>query len=717
MSIDVDFKRQREIAEILRCNNPIAKVLSRRDEYYVPEAHLLLCAPNQLSRDRDGNLRSVPFSFPTTKKTQAAGVEGTEGSKNRSSTSTPEPGNNTAGAGKKVQFGTSGAGEVSKDAISSTQKLQPILRHPSESIRGEEDGEEDIMTSKDFASIVISERKLLAVKNTRKQHLLKRSLQKELVASQLRVKTCRNGGSHPCKPTAAEFASYNNPLGCSASPIPLLESPPPALDLLTSPTPFLTGVGNNRSVTAYPTQLTLEQSPTPPDHTTLGGEMDKENYFDALEDGEDLAPDFGAEMVKASSFFFTQPDDQRQLVAPSEQLQWSARPSGGPLALPPLTSTSANSSKTGIAGLLTTMTPKLMSSSVRSTESNEVLQQKRRDEYVRFKDVSCSRILARDYTPEPDAAPAAGTGGASSTSSVSQSGGRSSSAAGRTGSISPTPSGHRAAAGVRSLSVIPAPKLFHAQGGGKLPPIEGYSNLMCATYKESDAFLTSCMSQIERRNADRKKKYLKKFAALNLSVHLPFHATANAILHHVERLIVKEDRESTWREEHDAALKLFREIELYCRQHFSNPQSLELLRETRCILVDEQTVPEAPMFNARLMKLLPPTSFLLDEVVTVASHLSVLYGVSKGEAIEYIRERASSFVEDHTVDLVSQLNLATATTPIGGGGGGGAIQERPDDRFVGFEEAFDRDSNDSDGDDGSENDALFSQRTGVFGDK
>jgi hypothetical protein len=292
---------------------------------------------------------------------------------------------------------------------------------------------------------------------------------------------------------------------------------------------------------------------------------------------------------------------------------------------------------------------------------SEALQQKRREEFLRFRDVSCATILSRSYTPEPEAPEASAAG-----------------AAGRKSILgSPNKTKSPPASSLRAPSIIAPPQLFASTSGTRLPPIEGYSNMVCQGFMDSEQFFAECFAELDRHNADRKKKYLKKYAALNLKEVLPFRASGAAILHHVERIIVREDRESTWREEHAAAVRQMQEIEAYCSEHFTNPHSKALLAETRTILVSEETVPTAAMFSSRLLRVVPPTSLLLDEVVTTASHLSSLFLVSKPQAVAAIRDLAARFVEDHTVELEAQLSVAQASASIGLQSGGMAADSEP----------------------------------------
>lgn len=638
--VDVDFKRQREINEVLRCNNPVAKVLNRqKDQLLVPESRLVLFAPSQLSRDKDGNLVSVPFQMKKGDGSRALRAkqpaEGSSSSSLTAAAATPAPDHAGGGVGGGSESKPAAGAPSPQPSLSSNRAF---LQMSSAGIFQQSDDDDDdddiVLTSKDFASIVISERKLLAVKNTRQQQLLKRLLHRELAASQLRVKTCRNGGAHPLKPSAAEFSSYINPL--SQSCLHHTESPIPHVAPSQSPS----GPGGGGKL--LPPLLPTTPDPQLPSEaalalSTLGGELDRENCFASFDDldGEE---DPGLGMVKVSSFFFTQPEPL------------GIAPSAAPTRLAPLRTQGPGTA------VSTAERPQDFGASdgqlvLLSDRHSDSQQQKRRDEFLRFPDVSCCRILARNFTPDPEPVEPSGSRGVA--------GGGDAATRGRSGSVA-TPA-------LRSPSIIPAPKPFAAPaGGGKLPPIEGYSNVVCSAYRQSDKFLAECMSLIDRRSTERKKKYLKKYAALNLNSPLPFYATGAAILHHVERIIVREDRESTWREEHKAAVKLFREIETYCVEQFTNPLSLELLRETRTILLDEQTVPAAPMYPSRLLKLLPPTALLLDEVVTVASHLAALYHVTRNEAVAFIRERAASFVEDHTRQLEAKLARSAVVGPNGG---------------------------------------------------
>ncbi|CUG07122.1 Hypothetical protein, putative [Bodo saltans] len=200
-----------------------------------------------------------------------------------------------------------------------------------------------------------------------------------------------------------------------------------------------------------------------------------------------------------------------------------------------------------------------------------------------------------------------------------------------------------------------------------------HQEIMKASHDTTDKLSANALEKLERRVREQPAKYAKKFAALDLNGKLPFHASAGAVLEHVEHLILQQERESSRRDAHDKISARLEEIASYCLGRFQHPAARNMVLKTQKLVVDDDAIPTSDMFTARLIYECPPHMFLLDELTTVAVHLAEIYGMSRDDAIKSIRHYARAFVVDRRDGVATRL----------GGGGGGASNKKwnDDDEF------------------------------------
>lgn len=212
-----------------------------------------------------------------------------------------------------------------------------------------------------------------------------------------------------------------------------------------------------------------------------------------------------------------------------------------------------------------------------------------------------------------------------------------------------------------------------------LPSGQKHQTIMQTSHKVSDQLSASAFESFGRRVKEQPAKYAKKFAALDLNGKLPFHASASAVLEHVEHLIVQQERESSRKDAHQKICLRLQEIESYCLGRFQHPSALQMVHQTHRLVVDDDVIPTREMFLNKLVEDCPPHMFLLDEMTTVAVHLSEIYGLTRDEAISILRQYAQAFVVDRRDGVARAL---------GGGGGGGGRSWSDDDDFDDGEEYF-----------------------------
>jgi hypothetical protein len=98
----------------------------------------------------------------------------------------------------------------------------------------------------------------------------------------------------------------------------------------------------------------------------------------------------------------------------------------------------------------------------------------------------------------------------------------------------------------------------------------------------SDKFYTSSKDTLGRKATEQKAKFDKKYRALDVGgAPLPFHATAAAILHHVDAVIHRDEHLSSRRDRHERRLEGLRELQTYLVQATHHPKVLKMLEFTR----------------------------------------------------------------------------------------------------------------------------------------
>lgn len=212
-------------------------------------------------------------------------------------------------------------------------------------------------------------------------------------------------------------------------------------------------------------------------------------------------------------------------------------------------------------------------------------------------------------------------------------------------------------------------KLVRSVRSIRLEPLasgQKHQHIMKASHETTDSLSANSLEKLERRVREQPAKYAKKFAALDLNGRLPFHASASAVLEHVEHLILQQERESSRRDAHDKVSARLDEISQYCLGRFQHPAARTMVHKTLRLVVDDDVIPSSDMFTTRLLHDCPPHMFLLDELTTVAVHLAEIYGLTRADAIKTIRHYARAFVIDRRDGVASRL----------GGGGGGVVAGR-----------------------------------------
>lgn len=536
-----DFKHQKEISDILRFNNPIAKVLSKLNPL-VPEAALTIQHPHSFVRGPNGKFVEVSFQ-------QLRG----EGS------------------------------EVSRAQLSTRQSDATDI---------------SLATVNNVDATDLSSERALLQKHTRRHMIeLNRKLHSEITQSQRRLSFVRNGMMDP-------FGNHERRL----LP-PIAESKKP----ISQSNATMGTLGE-----AIEAHATVDNATAPP------------------------------VLRSRKSFFFTEPIDWT-----SNQVDSDVGTSDEVVGAVMTISNAHDCVGAPVTGSAPT-SPHLLSNSSfapnnmsfssddapRMAELAEAMLQRQRDDFYRFPDLQAGMVLSREHQ-----------------SLV----------------LPPEPQSLKAAEIAKNVAVAAARGLATTRGSEAefkkriaevrstpIPSGEKHIAVLNVAHQSSDLFFESCAASLSRRKAEQKTKYHKKFKALNLDSDLPFRASASAVLHHVERLIVKEERASSRRDAHTKVVVLFEEIEAYCLNHFSNPQATQLVHNTRRLIVDEDIIPAKEMYLPRVVLTVAPQMFLIDEVMTTAVHLAEVFVTSRREAIDLIRQHAEAFIVNRCDALSSTLQDDTA---------------------------------------------------------
>jgi hypothetical protein len=214
-------------------------------------------------------------------------------------------------------------------------------------------------------------------------------------------------------------------------------------------------------------------------------------------------------------------------------------------------------------------------------------------------------------------------------------------------------------------------KLARSVHNVRLEPLasgQKHQEIMKLSHDTIDRLSEAALEKLERRVREQPAKYAKKFAALDLNGKLPFHASAGAVLEHVEHLILQQERESSRRDAHDKIALRLDEIASYCLGRFQHPAARHMILKTQKLVVDDDAIPTVDMFTTRIIHDCPPHMFLLDELTTVAVHLAEIYGMTRDDAVRSIRQYAKAFVVDRRDGVANRLG--------GGGGGGGGMSRK-----------------------------------------
>lgn len=287
-----------------------------------------------------------------------------------------------------------------------------------------------------------------------------------------------------------------------------------------------------------------------------------------------------------------------------------------------------------------------------ATQEEEM--QRQREEFLKYPDVPASTVLARrDRRP---LAPVAAGGGGGAQPLVASDSMRVDT---RTGNGVSGTAPHNSRTAIVSNGME---SMVSGGGGGPdasrqepLPTGDRRRQNFQFNFRTADAFVERWHETLRRRKAEQQIKYTKKYKALDLHKELPFRASASAILHHVEHMIISEERASAWRDAHGAACARFTAMESYVRQHFHHPTALEMVQEARRIIVDDEHMPQRELFGSRILSLVPQQLFLLDDVTTVAVHVGAVFDVPKDEVVRLIRAAARTFIVDHCDALTATL--------------------------------------------------------------
>lgn len=168
-----------------------------------------------------------------------------------------------------------------------------------------------------------------------------------------------------------------------------------------------------------------------------------------------------------------------------------------------------------------------------------------------------------------------------------------------------------------------------------------------------DSLLKRSLSRLDRKMVECRFKYWKKYVALDLhGGNLPFYATPTSILHHVERVITRDERITTRQEEYEKEIKFFHQLRTYIESNFQHPLVIEMLRVAESFLRPDRPSPKAEQFFAGVLPMLRAEDCLINEVVSASIHIGKVFSVSKNDVIEALRRHARSYVVSHHLELV-----------------------------------------------------------------
>lgn len=673
-----DFKHQREINEILQRNNPLAQVLVKVNAHLIPfEKEGQLTHPSTFARGPQGKLIEIPFD-----PTSASSPTG-------NNTSSQAGGNLTRADLAAVGGPTSQQQQsyVSPFDVVSEATTEVSIAHPLN---------EDL----DVFSL-IDERRMLERGQRRKSFQMKRLLYKEIQFSQARLNLCRNGMTDPFD-TAS---STRGPTPAPSSPITALAATSDSSvgflpwkmvgtlgevmevavandDGENKITPLLGPTVDPMDDLAAPSALTkrksfffteedVDETDTKKQNPTNNNNNNNKNSNVNAKWKKNRDPDL--ENEGSRSFSNNRSSSQRgasRVILPPvirteetgtfhsshSMLDNRSFELSGNSPIPEIHANESHSDLSHNFSFGSVSHSQLQQQQGGTTAAQEAEMQRQREEYLKYPDVQASSVLMRrDRKHAPNNIMSTSTAQYPLTSQQGAGGGvllppLPTTASNRlnTGGRTNTESQPHQASMTDSSGVADAAPQEVPLGDRRRANFQ-------FSFRTADAFVERWHEALRRRKAEQQIKYTKKYKALDLHRELPFRASANAILHHVEHMIIKEERASAWRDAHNAVKETFLAMETYVLQHFHHPVALQLVQEARKIIVNEEQMPQKNFFTQRILPLVPHQLFLLDEVTTVAAHVGVVFEVPREEVVRLIRGLARVFIVDHCDALVANL--------------------------------------------------------------
>ena len=181
---------------------------------------------------------------------------------------------------------------------------------------------------------------------------------------------------------------------------------------------------------------------------------------------------------------------------------------------------------------------------------------------------------------------------------------------------------------------------------------------------DASAFYNKALVKVENRAVERRLKYWKKFKALSLTgPPLPFHATPAAILHHVEKVITRDERLSNRQEEYDREKAWFDQLRSYCAENYSHPTVQKMLNKAGTFIALDKPSPEPQQFFTHILTMVKPTEILSSDVSSASIHIGKVFNVPKVDVIASRRKEARGFIADRTEDLGQELAKTDSQVP------------------------------------------------------
>lgn len=204
----------------------------------------------------------------------------------------------------------------------------------------------------------------------------------------------------------------------------------------------------------------------------------------------------------------------------------------------------------------------------------------------------------------------------------------------------------------------------------RLSAVASHQQFLLALRGGADGFFGRCDRALERQQSDRRVKYRKKYAALDIGGEpLPFRATPAAVLHHVERVITLDERQSHREEEFTRELSGFNAVRAHCEECYRHPQVTALLSSAATLIAIDRPSPSPALYFAHVFSVLAPADLLFHDVMAASLHLATLFGVPHPEVVAAARSKANRFVAARIADLDKTLTPIMLASMVHGGGG------------------------------------------------